>query len=197
MKAYFALAVLGSLASMAGAQSVSIHISGGDATSWSFVRVKPGEIAHVGDISGIHIGDVSKDELIIVRSSKGYVVTDPNTLDKMDSLMKSNVAEVMQYQKERAVARKIKIEMRSESFSQRQIEREIERNKDASRTGELNARLKEAQEKMAHLQKESDEEAEKVSSAHKTLTAAREERLKNVEHTIDEAFKKGLAQPLR
>ncbi len=64
---------------------IEVHHSGGDATSWALVRVPPGKSVQVPDIQGIAIGAVRRDELIIVRAGRPYVVTDAPVLHAVES----------------------------------------------------------------------------------------------------------------
>ncbi len=197
------------LSSLAGAQSTSIHESGGDGTSWALIRVSGGGTAHVGDINGIHIGDVTRDELIIVRYHKGYVVTDEKVLREVEAA-RAPVDKIREERlKVKSGARSMKLEERSAEREKRNLERSKTRlqtresrgsddeKKDIERQiGDLDRQQKDLDRKISEVSKQLDDENRKVDAVSKRMDEARNECLKKIEQIFDRAQRDGLAHPI-
>lgn len=199
MKGKFVLGIVLGLAGLAGAQSVTTHVSGGDSISWALVRVKAGQVASVGDIQGVHVGQVNRDELVVVKAGKGYVVTDPGVLSEMEADGAGAMDELKHYLKTKMDAMKLRMELRQAQIEGMLLNRGLERSDkrgDHSRDEELKAKLKDANAKETDLTNKHDAALAKVQAERKKLEAARDERNRKYEKTIDRAFREGKTSPL-
>lgn len=206
----FASIIAASLAiAVASAQSVSIHTSGGDATQWALIRVQSGQTAHVGDIDGIHIGEVTRDELIIVRNHKASVVTDGNVLTAVEQSRAPVDRLRDEHLKLRGAARDARLEQRNIERERRNLQREkqqAERNLSRAtedRRHDFDQTLKDIGRRERDLERKLADATSKVDAANKRVEAidrereaAREQYYKKVERIIDDAIARGLAHPL-
>jgi uncharacterized protein (DUF3084 family) len=201
----FALFVVGG----AFSQSTTIHMSGGDSTSWALVRVQPGQVAHVGDMNGIHIGDVNRDELIIVRGGKGYVVTDAKVLSEVEAARAPLDALREERMKLKEQSREVRMEQRDIERERRTMERARQRIQQRDgRAGDAEKRdLEKQMSDLSHKESDLDKKVsgvnERLATANKRVeemdrkrNAARDEVMKKIEKIFDNAIAHGLAHPL-
>lgn len=190
------------------AQTTMVHTSGGDGTSWALIRVGNGQVAHIGDIDGIHIGDVARDELIIVRNQKAFIVTDNRVLGEVEAarVPVSKLSE--ERSKLRTDERKVREEQRGVERERRDLQRAVQRlDRNVARADDNQKRDIERQKadithkesdldrKFADLGAKHEAAVKKVEAVEKQREAARTEMQKKVEKIFDDAISKGLAKP--
>jgi septal ring factor EnvC (AmiA/AmiB activator) len=207
MKRVALIAALTLSIASAFAQSTTMHMSGGDGTSWALIRVSGGGVAQVGDMDGIHIGEVKQDELIIVRSHKAYVVTDPKVLNDIDT-MRGPLDKLRDERlKLKSESREVRSQQRSLELERRSVERDKSRmERDAAREGanrqdidrhkaDLDRKLTELETKIADIGKNLDSANKKVDAIDKERDAARAVMTKKLEKLFDDVIAKGIAKP--
>ena len=188
--------------------STWVHVSGGDATSWALIRLSGDGKADVGDVGGIHIGEVTKDELIIVRDHKGYISTDGKLMNEIMEIRKPLDKAREEHLKARGDERGARLELRGIQREQRQYEKEISRlERERSRRDADNGQIaKEVQRikndergldgKASDLQRKLDTETKKLEVVDKNRDALRSEIEKKLEKVFDSAISSGRAHPM-
>lgn len=199
------------IAAMVGAQtSISIHSDsdGGSGISWALVRVTTG-VASIGDLGGVHIGEVHHDDLFCVRDGKAYEIRDDAVMRRVAAAdgPVEKIRELKQKAKEHW--REIRQQERAEEREKRGLDRSksrLVRTLDLSETtathSDLVRQITEIDRQMADIDRQIramsehvDAEQKKVDAVQKSLDGARVEREKRVEAIFNEALAKGLAKP--
>ncbi len=179
-------------------QRVDVHISGGDATAWALVRIEPGRSAHVGEIQGVPIGDVTRDELIIVRAGKAYSVIDADVLRDLELARQP-------FQQIRDLHTRLRNESKQLRIRQENLQRQLQRNgyqlahkTDAERR-DRDRKFKELSNQESLLRNV----AQRLQAINRNLQAiipeeeaVRTEMVAKITQIFDSAFSRGLAYPI-
>jgi hypothetical protein len=191
------------------AQTTSVQMSSNDHVAWALIRVANGGKASVGDMAGVHIGEVTQDEFIFARDGKAFVVTDPKVLTDVEAARAplDRFREVRM--KARGETRDIRSKQRSSERQLQSLDRDRGRlNRNADRADEngrreIDRQLKELERKQTALTSARDEASNNLDEANKKLEAVekqmnalREETQKKVEQIFEAAKAKGLAKPI-
>jgi hypothetical protein len=190
-------------------QSVWVSNSSNDRFSWAMVRVSGGGKANVGDLAGVHIGEVDHDDLFVAKAGKVYEITDPAVYKQVDEANKPTDKAREERTKVKSHMREVQGEARAEERERRALERDkqrVERNlerENADRAdlqkqiADLDRQISDLEKKASTFERRLEEENKKFESATKKLNAARDERMKKLEAIFDSAIAKGIAKPYR
>jgi hypothetical protein len=202
------IAIAASIAT-ANAQSTSVNMSSHDNVSWALIRAGNGGKASVGDMQGVHIGEVTRDEFIYVKEGKGFLITDAKTLADLEATRQP-------VDKFREVRTKAKTDSREIRGQQRSAERELQSldrqrsrldrestRADANEKRQIAEELRDMATRQTALTQKRDEAAKRLDAANKTvdelekqMNVLREQAQKKIEQIFDAAKAKGLAKPL-